>query len=164
MYSRRPLGQGSLVLAEKFGGHGLAPPGGLDKTMTIAVENMVAVGIALLIFFTGYEIVSNALISPDREVTANAVLLGGVLMSIALALGFSRYELRVGRETNSPSLIAGAQEYRTHIFSSGIVFLALVGRGAVRPTGRSASGCVYCKDRVGLAERSYARVARRVAR
>ncbi len=103
------------------------------------VENMVAVAIALLIFFTGYEIVSNALISPDREVTTNAVLLGGVLMSIALALGFSRYELRVGRETNSPSLIADAQEYRTHIFSSGIVFLALVDQRVGVPLDRWAA-------------------------
>jgi len=103
------------------------------------VENMVAVAIALLIFFTGYEIVSSALISPNREVTTNAVLLGGVLMSIALALGFSRYELRVGRETNSPSLIADAQEYRTHVFSSGIVFLALVGQQVGLPLDRWAA-------------------------
>lgn len=103
------------------------------------VENMVAVAIALLIFFTGYEIVSNALLLPARAVMVNPVLLGGVLLSIALALGFSRYELRVGRETNSPSLMADAQEYRTHVFSSGIVFFALLGQHIGVPLDRWAA-------------------------
>lgn len=71
--------------------------------------------------------------------TTGPVLLGGVLVSIALALGFSRYELRVGRATNSPSLIADAQEYRTHVFSSGIVFLALVGQRVGVPLDRWAA-------------------------
>lgn len=103
------------------------------------VENMVAVGIALLVFFTGYEIVSTALLWPRREVTINFVLLGGVLMSIALALGFSHYEMRVGRETHSPSLIADAQEYRTHVFSSGIVLLALLGQSIGVPLDQWAT-------------------------
>ena len=103
------------------------------------VENMVSVGIALLIFFTGYEIVSSALLLPEREVTLNPALLGGVLVSIALPLGFSRYEMRIGRETNSPSLIADAEEYRTHIFSSGIVFLALLGHRVGVPLDRWAA-------------------------
>jgi predicted Fe-Mo cluster-binding NifX family protein len=35
--------------------------------------------------------------------------------------------MRVGRELNSPSLMADAAEYRAHVFSSGVVLLALIG-------------------------------------
>jgi predicted Fe-Mo cluster-binding NifX family protein len=45
---------------------------------------------------------------------------------MVLPLAFSRYEMHVGRETNSPSLIADAQEYRVHVFSSGVVLLAFL--------------------------------------
>jgi cation diffusion facilitator family transporter len=91
------------------------------------LENVIAVIIALLIFVTGYEIATEAIFSPPRELTVNALMLVGVFLSIVVPLAFSRYEMRVGREANSPSLIADAQEYRVHIFSSGIVLLALLG-------------------------------------
>jgi predicted Fe-Mo cluster-binding NifX family protein len=35
--------------------------------------------------------------------------------------------LKAGKAANSPSLTASALEYRTHIFSSGIVFISLIG-------------------------------------
>ncbi|MGD8491720.1 MAG: cation diffusion facilitator family transporter, partial [Anaerolineae bacterium] len=49
------------------------------------------------------------------------------------------YEMRVGRELNSPSLMADAQEYRAHVFSSGVVFLALVGQLIGIPLDRYAA-------------------------
>ena len=90
------------------------------------VENMVAVGVAILIFFTGYEIAREALFTDARSATVTALILGGVVLSALLPLAFSLYEMRVGKQLNSPSLMADAQEYRTHVLSSGMVFLALV--------------------------------------
>lgn len=91
------------------------------------VENVVAVGVAVLIFFTGYEIVKEAVLAPPREATVSPWMLGGVALSAIIPLLFSRFELRAGRAANSPSLIADAQEYRAHVFSSGVVLAALVG-------------------------------------
>ncbi len=89
------------------------------------VENVVAVGVAILIFLTGYEIAQQAFGGVPRPATVNAWMLAGVALSAILPLAFSFYEMRVGRALNSPSLIAEAQEYRVHVFSSGLVFLSL---------------------------------------
>jgi cation diffusion facilitator family transporter len=103
------------------------------------VENVVAVVIALLIFFTGYEIASEAILSPAREATVNPLMLGGVVVAMILPLAFSVYEMRIGQAANSPSLIADAQEYRVHVFSSGVVLLALIGQVANLPLDRAAA-------------------------
>jgi cation diffusion facilitator family transporter len=103
------------------------------------VENVVAVVIALLIFFTGYEIASEAILSPAREATVNPLMLGGVVVAMIVPLAFSVYEMRIGQAANSPSLIADAQEYRAHVFSSGVALLALIGQMVNWPLDRIAA-------------------------
>jgi cation diffusion facilitator family transporter len=103
------------------------------------VENVVAVGISILIFFTGYEIAKEALFGEAQATTVNPWMLAGVALSAIVPLAFSIYEMRVGRELNSPSLMADAQEYRAHVFSSGVVFLALVGQMIGYPVDRYAA-------------------------
>jgi cation diffusion facilitator family transporter len=103
------------------------------------VENVVAVGIALLIFLTGYEIAKEALFASERQTTVSPWMLGGVLLSIIIPLAFSAYEMQVGREANSPSLIANAEEYRVHIFSSGVVLVAMVAQLVGWPLDRPAA-------------------------
>jgi cation diffusion facilitator family transporter len=103
------------------------------------VENVVAVSVAILIFFTGYEIAKEALLAESEAMTVNGWMLAGVALSAVIPLAFSIYEMRVGRELNSPSLMADAQEYRAHVFSSGVVFLALVGQMIGYPVDRYAA-------------------------
>jgi cation diffusion facilitator family transporter len=103
------------------------------------VENMVAVGMAILIFFTGYEIARESLFAASRPATVNALILAGVALSALFPLAFSFYEMRVGKDLNSPSLMADAQEYRTHVLSSGMVFLALIGQLFDLPLDRVAA-------------------------
>lgn len=103
------------------------------------VENVVAVGVAILIFFTGYEIAKEALFGESEPATVSVWMLAGVALSAIVPLVFSIYELRVGRELNSPSLMADAQEYRVHVFSSGVVFLALIGQMVGFPVDRYAA-------------------------
>jgi cation diffusion facilitator family transporter len=92
------------------------------------VENVVAVGVAILIFFTGYEIAKEALFAGSRAASVNGWMLAGVALSAIIPLAFSVYEMRVGRKINSPSLLAEGQEYRIHVFSSGVVLAALIGQ------------------------------------
>jgi predicted Fe-Mo cluster-binding NifX family protein len=47
--------------------------------------------------------------------------------------------MRVGRSLNSPSLMADAAEYRVHVFSSGVVFVALIGQMIGLPLDRYAA-------------------------
>lgn len=103
------------------------------------VENMVAVIVAMLIFFTAYEIAKKAITATGKPTTVTVWILGGVVLSAVIPLAFSVYELRVGRMLNSPSLMADAYEYRTHMLSSGIVFLALIGQESGIPLDRYAA-------------------------
>jgi cation diffusion facilitator family transporter len=103
------------------------------------VENVVAAGVAILIFFTAYEIAKEALFAETEATTVSGWMLAGVALSAVIPLAFSVYEMRVGRELNSPSLKADAQEYRAHVFSSGVVFLALIGQMIGYPVDRYAA-------------------------
>ena len=90
------------------------------------VENMVSVMLSILIFFTGYEIAREALLGSLGPTTVNAWFLAGVAFSAIIPMVFSHFELRAGKAANSPSLTASALEYRTHVFTSGIVFISLI--------------------------------------
>jgi cation diffusion facilitator family transporter len=92
------------------------------------VENIVSIGMALLIFFTSYEIVRQALFAAPRVTTVSPWMLAGVTVAGLVPLAFSHFEIAVGKKANSPSLVADAQEYRAHVFSSGVVFAALLGQ------------------------------------
>lgn len=103
------------------------------------VENVVSVAVAFLIFLTGYEIAQRAIRGSAGPPEINGWMLGGVALSALIPLAFSRYEMRVGRQINSPSLVAEAQEYGVHVFSSGVVFLALIGQMVGLPLDRYAA-------------------------
>ncbi|WP_158089234.1 cation diffusion facilitator family transporter [Magnetofaba australis] len=93
------------------------------------VENIVALVIALLIFVTAYEIAQSALFSEPSPVMVDGWIVLGTVIALALPVGFSHYEMRIGRAANAPSLIADAVEFRAHALSSGAVLLGLAGQG-----------------------------------
>jgi len=103
------------------------------------LENGVAVVLAGMIFFTAYEIAQDALFKPVHQATVSPWMLGGVIVATAIPLVFSHFELRAAQEANSPSLIAEAKEYRTHVFTSGIVFAALLAQRFNFPLDRVAA-------------------------
>ena len=92
------------------------------------LENALAVVLALMTFVTAYEISRDALFAPARTATVRSWMLLGLVLATAIPLAFSWFELRAGREANSPVLIADAREYRTHVFTTGVVFASLVGQ------------------------------------
>lgn len=103
------------------------------------LENVVAVGLAVMIFFTAYEIARDALFTPTRLATVDAWMLVGLVVATAIPLAFSHFELRAGMAANSPSLIADAKEYRAHVFTTGIVFAALLAQRFNLPLDRVAA-------------------------
>jgi len=103
------------------------------------LENVVAVVLAGMIFFTAYEIAHDAIFAPTRLATVSPWMLGGVIVATAIPLVFSHFELRAAQEANSPSLIAEAKEYRTHVFTSGLVFAALLAQRFNFPLDRVAA-------------------------
>jgi cation diffusion facilitator family transporter len=103
------------------------------------LENVVAVVLAGMIFFTAYEIAHDAIFAPTRLTTVDPWMLGGVILATIIPLAFSHFELRAAQEANSPSLIAQAKEYRTHVFTSGLVFAALLAQRFNFPLDRVAA-------------------------
>ena len=68
------------------------------------LENVVAVVLAVMIFFTAYEIARDAFLQPTRQATVDPWMLGGVAVATAIPLTFSHFELRAGsRPTPPPS-------------------------------------------------------------
>jgi cation diffusion facilitator family transporter len=103
------------------------------------LENVITVVLAVMIFVTAYEIVREAVFAPTRQATVNAWMLGGIVLATAIPLVFSHFELRAGRAANSPALIADAKEYRAHVFTTGIVFAALLAQWFDFPLDRIAA-------------------------
>lgn len=96
-------------------------PYGLHK-----VENLVASGVAILIFVTAYEIARQAVTGSGELPMVNGWTLAGVALSALLPWLYSRYLMGRAAALNSPSLIASAREYQVHMFSSGLVIVALL--------------------------------------
>ncbi len=103
------------------------------------LENVIAVVLAGMVFFTAYEIAHDAIFAPTRLATVDPWMLGGVVLATVIPLVFSHFELRAGRAANSPALIADAKEYRTHVFTTGTVFAALLAQWFDFPLDRVAA-------------------------
>ncbi|MDI6917994.1 MAG: cation diffusion facilitator family transporter, partial [Thermoplasmatales archaeon] len=97
-------------------------PWGLYK-----VENIVAIITAFFILFMAYEVGKNTLLSGTKEITnINISLVALFLMIIPIFL-FVRYEKKKAAEHNSPSLLADAKHWITHIASMSVVIIGLAG-------------------------------------
>lgn len=103
------------------------------------LENVVAVVLAMMTFITAYEIGRNALLESTRVATVDAWMLVGVIVATVIPLVFSHFELRAGREANSPALIADAKEYQAHVFTTGVVFASLLAQWFNFPLDRVAA-------------------------
>ncbi|SHJ29489.1 cation diffusion facilitator family transporter [Malonomonas rubra DSM 5091] len=92
------------------------------------LENLVALGTSLLIFLAGYEIIKDVFANASPLVAGQMPLaVGGIALTIIITWLFSRYELKKGEETGSPSLVADARHIWTDMLSSLVILLSLLG-------------------------------------
>jgi cation diffusion facilitator family transporter len=91
------------------------------------LENVIAVGLALMTFLTAYEIARDALLTTAKVATVDPWMVGAIVAAAAIPLFFSHFELQAGRAANSPALIADAKEYRAHVFTTGVVLASFAG-------------------------------------
>ncbi len=89
------------------------------------VENFVSLLIAFAIFYAGYLIVIEAMKGSAVELQNVWITCASVLVVIVISYFFSRYEAKVGKAINSPSLIAEAKHTYTDIFANVVVLIAL---------------------------------------
>jgi len=92
------------------------------------VENLVAMVTSVLILFAGYEIIKVVFTGSSRPLPSQIPLaIAGISITILITWLFSRYELKKGRETGSPSLVADAQHIWSDMLSSLVILAALIG-------------------------------------
>lgn len=96
-------------------------PYGLHK-----VENLIAAGLAIMVFVTAYEITREAVFRPHSSVDSLPWMLLALLVTMTVPVVFGHFELRAATAARSPALIAQAREYRIHAATTGMVLASLV--------------------------------------
>ncbi|MHB8202520.1 MAG: cation diffusion facilitator family transporter [Desulfomonilaceae bacterium] len=98
-------------------------PEGLYK-----VENLVAFFSSFFIFYAAYEIASQAIFETSPGgITNVALVVAGLVLIMAVTAVFSRYELKIGLEVGSPSLVADAKHVSTDILASSVILFGILG-------------------------------------
>ena len=90
-------------------------------------ENMVAILVALFIFWMGFELFAEAVGGEAVELAYLVPSAIGAFLGVCITYFMGRYMLFVGRETGSPSLLAAGWHARMDMFCSTAVLAGLLG-------------------------------------
>jgi len=114
----------------------------LRKGQVSAIENWVALAVAVAIFYVGFDIVIEVLGSQSPELKNLGPIALASLVTVAVAYFIARYKLYVGRQTNSPALIAGGYHSQMDIYASIVVVAGLAGAALGLPNLDRAAAAV----------------------
>lgn len=89
------------------------------------VENFISFFVAFAIFYAGYAIVMEVIKGDTDDIHNIFATAISVIFVIVISYLFSRYEGKVGKDINSPSLIAEAQHIYIDMFANTVVLIAL---------------------------------------
>ena len=90
------------------------------------IENVLSVLVALFIFLAGYEIAREAFSSTSVPTHISLLIIGLQAGATAATMLFGWYALRIGRQTESPTLVAEGRHRQVDSLSSLIVLISLV--------------------------------------
>lgn len=92
-------------------------------------EYIAALAITTLMFFTGFNIIREALVRMAGDIRPALTVLSFIAMAIsgAISLAVSFTERSMGKRTGSPLLIADSYHSLTDVFASAVVLTGLVG-------------------------------------
>ncbi len=99
----------------------------IPSPLRIKIENTIAIIISIIIWYSAYAIFRKALGEKIIEIKMLPIAILGTSISIITSYFLSRYKIRVGRATNSPSLVADGGHSRTDMYSSIAVLGGLTG-------------------------------------
>lgn len=106
------------------------------------VENWVALGVAVAIFYIGFDIVREVLMSEPPDLQNIVPVMLASLVTIPVAFFLARYLQYVGRQTGSPALIASGYHAQMDIFASIVVVAGLAGAALGLPSLDRAAAAV----------------------
>jgi len=90
------------------------------------IENVLSVVVALFIFLAGYEIVREAFSTTGVPTHISGLIIGLQALATTATMLFGWYALRIGRQTESPTLVAEGRHRQVDSLSSLIVLISLV--------------------------------------
>lgn len=103
------------------------------------LENIASVVMAGLIFMTGYEIARQALLGSHEAPVAAWWMYLVLALAICIPVVFGHFELKAGRASNSPAIMADAREYRVHALTTSLALVALLTSEVDFPIDRLAA-------------------------
>jgi cation diffusion facilitator family transporter len=106
------------------------------------VENLASIAISFLLFVTAYEIFMEAVLGEAEPIPYPGFVLYVVAAIIPLPYLFGRFQIRVGKQTGSPSLIADGVQHKADVLTSALVFLALIAQSVAIPLDRIAAAII----------------------
>lgn len=106
------------------------------------VENLASIAISFLLFATAYEIVLEAVLGEAEPTHYPGFVLYAVAAIIPLPFLFGSFQIRVGNQTGSPSLIADGVQHKADVLTSALVFLALIAQSVAFPLDRIAAAII----------------------
>jgi len=90
------------------------------------IENVLQIGIAILIFVGAYEISRQAIEGARQEPVITGWTLAGLCVTLAITLGYSRYVTIRGRRTSSPALLAEGRHRLADALSATLALAASI--------------------------------------
>jgi cation diffusion facilitator family transporter len=103
------------------------------------VENVVSVVISILLFLTAYEIAVAAVRGGLAPLSYRGWLLAAVAALVPVPFIFGRYQVHVGRQLNSPSLIADGVQHQVDVLTSTVVLVAFLAQSSGLALDRAAA-------------------------
>ncbi len=91
------------------------------------IENVVSIIVSLFILYIGYDIFREVIRGTERELSQVPVVILGSLLTIAISYFMARFKIYVGKETNSPSLVADGYHSKMDMYDSIVVVIGLTG-------------------------------------
>jgi cation diffusion facilitator family transporter len=106
------------------------------------VENLASIAISFLLFLTAYEIFLEAVLDYGQPAFYQGYALLAVAAIIPLPYLFGSFQIRVGKQTGSPSLMADGVQHKADVLTSSLVFLALAAQNIGFPLDRIAAAII----------------------
>lgn len=91
------------------------------------IENVVSLLVSFFILFVGYEIFQEVIKGGEQTLNQVPIVIIGAILTIIVSYFMARYKIYVGKETNSPSLVADGYHSMMDMYSSIIVVIGLTG-------------------------------------
>lgn len=90
------------------------------------IENLIQVGIAVLIFIASYEIAMQAFGTRQESAVIDAWVIGGVVVTIVATWAYGWFAASRGKRLSSPALIADGKHRQTDVLSTCVALVAVV--------------------------------------